>query len=234
MNAFSRLFCLFLMLSTTLSWGQNVQAPGQEKTDTGKAKFDSVVSSLKGDLFDAYLNLGGVLARQKASEAEIASAFEQAIRLDPKRELEEKDLPSELAEIFRRVRSQLVGCIFLTVAPAGAQVQGVKGDSVVFNQNAPIFLCDLVTEEYRIVMNKPGFEEQALTVQTKPGGVDTIAVVLKSSLVEKAKGGGRWRLVTAGGILSVAAAAVLYKTAFANDEGEGKKDLPRPPDRPQF
>jgi hypothetical protein len=232
-------------LTVSVSWSQeqNLQTPAQEKKPFREAGTDSVQEAFKNDLFESYVLLGVLMVKLNAPYAEIASAFEEAIKLYPNKKPDEKILPPESAEIFYRTRDRLVGCIFVASKPGGAEMRCVQADSAVFIATTPTLFCDLAAKP-QIVIAKEGFEEYLTTVQLSPGRVDTLFVELKPSISpktptstarKKSKGVLWWSLVTAGAALAITS-SVLYQTVFDDDKKkngiEELEDLPKPPDRP--
>lgn len=235
-------FCLLNFLVISVSWGQDqaLQKLNQGKNYFWEAKFDSAMVSLtevinmtsvsRNNLFEAYLYLGFVLARQYAPKNEIRSAFEQAIKLDPKRKIDELVIPPDLAEMFNQVRNQLVGCIYVTSKPLGAEVLGLQEENIVFIETTPTVLCGIINREYQILFTKYGFEEKIMTVHYKPGIIDSLFVTLIPRMVQKSQGTKWWPWVTGGGALATAA-AILFKTVFVKGNTQ-IEDLPKPPARP--
>ncbi|MFQ5823918.1 MAG: hypothetical protein ACE5JB_07680 [bacterium] len=239
------LYCIFISwLTTSVSLGQDqaLQNLIQGKKYFWEAKFEESMASLKAVLdisttnkdylFEAHLYMGFVLARQNANKKKINAAFEQAIKIDPKRRLDELVIPPDLSEMFNKVRNQLVGCIYVNTDPLGAEVMGVQGDSILFIETTPILLCELTTKEYQILIAKNGFEEHLMPFHVTSGGMDTLFVTLNPIIGKKSGGTKLWTWVARGGIVaSAAAAALLFKTVLVKDKNE-IEDLPSPPERP--
>ncbi|NIR52393.1 hypothetical protein GWO43_27545, partial [candidate division KSB1 bacterium] len=184
-------------------------------------------------LFEAYLYMGFVLTRQNAPLYEVNAAFEQAVKMDPKRQLDELVIPPDLTEKFNAVRDQLVGCLYVTTEPIDANLMVVQNDSIVFNMATPTVLCELVNRNYQLLLTKEDYEEQFMPLNLTAGTTDTLFVTLKPSLSSSKQKKGKksaWGWVARGGIVA-AAAAVLYKTVVEGGD-ENLEELPAPPDRP--
>ncbi len=244
MKLLNKLICFGLLgcvLIITPAWGQDtaLQLLIQGKKAFWEAKFDQANTSLKKIigiqdakteyLYEAYLYLGFVLTRQNASGLEVNAAFEQAIKLDPQRKLDELIIPPDLAERFNRVRDKLVGCLYIDSTPSDAEFVVVYEDSVLYNKFTPVLICELTKKNYQILITEEDFEEQYLPMHLTPGKVDTLFVTLKPSLVEKKKGKKLWAWVTRGGIVA-AASLIIYKTVLSGKENVD--NLPGPPTRP--
>ncbi|MFQ6114319.1 MAG: hypothetical protein ACE5NG_09570 [bacterium] len=234
-------FCI-CCITISVSWGQDqiVQKLIQGKKYFWEAKFENSMTYLKQVvesntknkeyLFEAYLYMGFVLTRQDAHFSKVKSAFEQAIKVDPRRKLDELIIPPDLAERFNNIRNQLVGCLYVTTEPLDTEIMGVQGDSITFIERTPALICDLATKQLQILFTKRGFEEHIRSVQLKVGSVDTLFVTLNPTFPQKSHGTKLWSWVARGGIV-ISAAAVLYKTVIQSGGDETEK-LPGPPSRP--
>ena len=183
-------------------------------------------------LFDAYLHLGFVLTRHNAAEREIASAFEQAVRANPRMELDETVIPPDLSERFNEVRNRLVGCLYVTSEHANVNIIAIKNGTVLYNKNTPTLICELVDESYYLMFTERGFEEQLYQLHLTAGATDTLSVRLAQNILMGQSGGVKWKWLAGGGIVA-GAAAVLYTTVLNKGEGgDGSNALPFPPVRP--
>ncbi len=232
--------------AVAVSWSQeqNPQAPAKEKKPFREARSDSNREAVRNGLFESYLQLGILMAKLNAPQAEIISAFEEAIKIYPTKKPDEKILPPESAEIFYRIRDRLVGCIFVAAEPVGAEMRCMQADSIIFSTTTPTLFCDLAAHTFQIMIVADGFEEYLTTIQPRPGRVDTLFVALKPIILQKtptsivhkkSKKVLWWSLATAGAALAVTS-SVLYQTVFDNGKKKGGsdelEDLPKPPDRP--
>ncbi|MFQ5639416.1 MAG: hypothetical protein ACE5IR_15635 [bacterium] len=182
-------------------------------------------------LFEAYLYMGFVLTRQNASASEVNAAFEQAIKLDPKRKLDEVVIPPDLMESFGAIRKQLVGCLYVSAEQPDIHFLVVRRDSILYSIKAPTEICDLSSRNYQLLASKAGYEEQLLPLHFSPGKTDTMFVSLKESFVEEIRGKKKFLGWMVRGGLVAGVAAVLYMTVLENGEST-LTDLPSPPDRP--
>ncbi len=246
MNTITKILsCAFLgfLVFTSVTFGQDkaLQQLIQGKKMFWEARFDQASSHLKEVigipgakteyLFEAYLYLGFVLMRQNAPGSEVNAAFEQAVKIDPKRRLDELVIPPDLTSRFDSVRNRLVGCLYIQSEPPDAKLVVLYEDSVIYNFTTPSVLCELLTKNYQILLTKDGYEQQFLPLQLTGGKMDTLSVTLHSTSTEQKKGGKRaWIWVARGGIVTTAA-AVLYKTVLSGG-GDNLENLPAPPSRP--
>lgn len=244
MKRIKMFFGATLVASLFLAGSAVAQDQALQKLIHGKkffweAKFNQALTSLKQVteikdakreyLFEAYLYTGFVLLRQKAPGSEVESVFSQAIRLEPRRKLDEMVIPPDLIEPFYDARNKLVGCLYIVTEPEEVDIIGVKGDSVLFDETTPLQVCDLVDNDYQLLLSEEGYDQQFIPLKLNPGKTDTLHIALDRIY---AQGGGKTGLKWAlrGGIL-VAAGAVLYKTVIAGGD-DAVEDLPGPPARP--
>ncbi len=230
--------CLF---SVSRASAQDValQSLIQGKKFFWEAKFDRAINALRRVtqvqdakreyLFEAHLYSGFVLLRQNAPNSEVRTVFTNAVNLDPRRKLDEMVIPPDLSEPFYEVRNKLVGCLYITSEPEEVDLVGVKGDSVLFDETTPLLVCDLVNQDYQLLLTEKGYEQQFIPLNLKAGKTDTLHVALEASF---AQGGGRGKKkgikwIIRGGVV-VAAGAVLYTTLSGSESG----DLPSPPAHP--
>lgn len=177
-------------------------------------------------LFEAYLYTGFTLLRLNAPQSEAISAFTKAIKIDPKRMLDEMVIPPDLAEPFYRVRNQMVGCLHVITYPGGAEIFGVKGDSVLFEEKTPVTICDVEALEYQLLFTAVGYQQQFEPMKIVAGRTDTLEVFLRPL---QGHGGKRSALKWAiPGGLAVGAAAAVY--TFVGGSDEPVNALPTPPD----
>lgn len=231
------------VLITDLGFTQDqaVQKLNEGKKYFWEARFEKAITYLKevtemenvSDkiLFDAYLHLGFVLTRHNASEEEITAAFDNAIRANPKMELDETVIPPDLSERFNEVRDQLVGCLYVTSEHENVNIVAIKEGNVLYYKSTPTLICELVDENYQLIFTERGFAEQTHQLQLTAGVTDTLSIKLvRNILIGKSGGGGKWKWLAGGGIVA-GAAAVLYTTVIKGG-GDSSNALPGPPDRP--
>lgn len=210
----------------------------QGKKHFWEARFDDASEALKEVigvpnvkleyLFEAYLYLGFVLTRQNAPASDANEAFEQAIKLDPKRKLDELVIPPDLTSRFNSIRDQLVGCVYVSTDPPDAKLVIVIEDSVVYATSTPTLLCELLSKNYQMLVTKDGYEQQLLPLQLTGGKVDSLTVTLPVSMTAQKKGKGAWPWLVRGGLVA-AAAGVVYITVLDSGGGEQSQTLPAPP-----
>ncbi len=233
------------LLTISVCWGQEQVLDNLilGKKLFWEAKFEESISHLKKVvesntknkeyLFEAYLYMGFSLARQNAHQAKIDSTFEQAIKIDPKRNLDELVIPPDLAEEFHNVRDKLVGCAYVNSEPIGAELMGVRGNNILFIETTPAHICEL-SATFQLHFSKQGYDGYVIPVKLKPGMVDTLFVKLNPLITQKSRGTKLWPWI--GGGIVVSTAAVLFKTVIGGGGGNGGgvelEDLPGPPDRP--
>lgn len=213
----------------------------QGKKHFWEARFDQAGAALKEAigipnvrseyLFESYLYLGFVLMRQNAPASDVNNAFEQAIKIDPKRQLDELVIPPDLTARFNAIRNQLVGCVYVISNPPEAKLVVVMEDSVIYTALTPTSVCDLLTKNYQFLVAKDGYEQQLRPLQLTAGKVDTVEVILATSAIAQKKGKGMMSWVARGGIVA-AAGAVLYITVLDGGGGSEEATLPAPPQRP--
>jgi len=232
-----------LFTTATAGFGQDraLQHLIQGKKLFWEAKFDQALGALRQAvgvrdakteyLFEAYLYMGFVLTRQGAPNSDIDAAFEQAIKLDPSRELDEMLIPPDLTERFNAVRDELVGCLYVVTDPPDLNLVVVQNDSVLYRETAPATICDLVSRDYQLLFTKEGYEQQLIPLDLEAGIVDTLRVTLELSLQTDKGGTGLLGWLARGGV-AVAAAAVIYKTVLEGGADSNLRELPAPPDRP--
>ncbi|MCH7754966.1 hypothetical protein IH970_07565 [candidate division KSB1 bacterium] len=232
----------FLITAPGLAQEEAIQKLNKGKRYFWEARFDQAIAYLKEVtempnvsnqvLFDAYLHLGFVLTRHHATEGEITSAFEEAVRANPRMELDETVIPPDLSERFNEVRNRLVGCLYVTSEHANVNIIAIKNGLVSYNKNTPTLICELVDESYQLIFTERGFEEQFYQLQLTAGTTDTLSVRLAQNILIGQSGGGKWKWLAGGGIVA-GAAAVLYTTVLNKSEGgDGSNALPVPPVRP--
>ncbi|MFQ5602194.1 MAG: hypothetical protein ACE5HS_02885 [bacterium] len=223
-------------------WGQDKALPQliNGKKFFWEAKFDQSMQALKEVigiqdakteyLFEAYLYMGFVLTRQNAASSEVDAAFEQAVKLDPKRKLDELVIPPDLSERFNRIRRQHVGCVYVTSDPEDIEFVVVQDDSVLYSEFTPILICELMNKKFQLLIIEEDYEEKYMPLTVSSGKVDTLYLSLTPAYTEKKSGKKMWTWFARGGILATAA-AVLYKTVIAS-KGAEVETLPGPPVRP--
>ena len=232
----------FLITAPGFTQDEAVRKLNEGKKFFWEARFDKAIAYLKevtemenvSDrvLFDAYLHLGFVLTRHNATEGEIASAFEQAVRANPRMELDETVIPPDLSERFNEVRERLVGCLYITSKHENVNIIAIKNGRVLYNKSTPTLICELEDESYQLIFTERGFEQKFYQMQVTAGTTDTLFVKLAQSILIGQSGGGKWKWLAGGGVLA-GAAAVLYTTVLNKGEGsDGSNALPFPPDRP--
>ena len=226
---------------TTQLWAQDeaLQKLIQGKKYFWEAKFNDATSALRKvvgmkkvkthHLFEGYLYLGFVLMRQKAPGTEITFAFEQAIKLKPKREVDASVIPPDLVARFNRVRDTLVGCTYLTSDPEGVEFVILYEDSILQSVSTPALICELTNRPYEVLVAEDGYQEKFFPLPMTAGKVDTLAVTL---IPDETSGRGSkklWTWFARGGIVATAA-AVIYKTVLESKGENDLQDLPGPPD----
>ncbi len=232
----------FLITAPGLAQEEAIQKLNEGKKYFWEARFDQAIAYLievtempnvsNRVLFDAYLHLGFVLTRHNATEGEITSAFEEAVRANPRMELDETVIPPDLSERFNEVRNRLVGCLYITSEHANVNIIAIKNGLVSYNKNTPTLICELVDESYQLIFTERGFEEQLYQLHLTAGATDTLSVRLAQNILIGQSGGGKWKWLAGGGIVA-GAAAVLYTTVLNKGEGgDGSNALPVPPVRP--
>lgn len=232
----------FLITAPGLAQEEAIQKLNEGKKYFWEARFDQAIAYLievtempnvsNRVLFDAYLHLGFVLTRHHATEGEITSAFEEAVRANPRMELDETVIPPDLSERFNEVRNRLVGCLYITSEHANVNIIAIKNGLVSYNKNTPTLICELVDESYQLIFTERGFEEQLYQLHLTAGATDTLSVRLAQNILIGQSGGGKWKWLAGGGIVA-GAAAVLYTTVLNKGEGgDGSNALPVPPVRP--
>ena len=239
------LWCIILagvlgMASLALGQDRALQQLIVGKKHFWEARFDEAATALKEVvgvpnvkseyLFEAYLYLGFVLTRQQAPASDANEAFEQAIKIDPKRKLDELVIPPDLTTRFNEVRDRLVGCLHVSTDPPDAKLVVVMGDSVIYTASSPALLCELVTKNYEILVTKDGYDQVFQPLQLSAGKVDSVAVTLTTSATAHKKGKRIFPWLARGGIVAVAG-AVIYTTVLQSKEN-GSDALPTPPSRP--
>jgi len=105
----------FLITAPGLAQEEAMQKLNEGKKYFWEARFDQAIAYLievtempnvsNRVLFDAYLHLGFVLTRHNATEA---------VRANPRMELDETVIPPDLSERYNEVRNRLVGCLYIT------------------------------------------------------------------------------------------------------------------------
>lgn len=219
---------------------QALQKLIQGKKAFWEARFDRATSLLKQViqtedvakeyLFEAYLYTGFVLMRQNTSKAEINANFEKAIRLNVNRKLDEMVIPPDLTQQFNGVRDRLVGCLYVMSEPPEVNLIGVFGDSILFEDETPLLICEVVDRKYQLLFTAEGYEEEFMTLDIRAGQTDTLSLSLVPSRPQRAGMKNMWRWVIRGGIVATAG-AVLYKTVIESS-GNETGVLSAPPARP--
>lgn len=234
--------CFFITAPGLTQEDEAVHKLNEGKKFFWEARFDQAIAYLKEVtempnvsnrvLFDAYLHLGFVLTRHNAAEGEIASAFEQAVRANPRMELDETVIPPDLSERFNEVRDRLVGCLYVTSDHENVSIVAIKNGKVLYNKNTPSLICEVEDQTYQLIFTERGYEEQFYQMQVTAGVTDTVSVKLTRNMLIGQSGGGKWKWLAGGGIVA-GAAAVLYTTVLNKGEsGGGSNALPVPPVRP--
>lgn len=239
---------IFLLTAVFVSsgWSQDraLQQLIQGKKLFWEAKFDQAIAALNNvinadevsedNLFEAHLYHGFVLLRRNAPPSQAYAHFEKAIRLYPRREIDDPAIPPDLIESFEEIRGRLLGCYYVITEPAGADLMVVEGDSVRSSHETPVAICELADTDYQLLLKKPGYESRFVPLDLQAGKTDTVNVALSATTAKRipSEGSGIWPWVVRGSVIA-GAAAVIYLTVV--DEGvetaEGSQ-LPGPPDRP--
>jgi hypothetical protein len=243
MRGILAVFLLGSLFITSQSWAQDgaLQRLIQGKKYFWEAKFTRAATSLKSVVgikgvkrehrYEAYLYLGFVLMRQNATSTEVNSAFEQAVKLNPKREVDTTVIPPDLATRFNRVRDNLVGCVYVTSDPPDVEFVVLHEDSILYNVTTPALLCELTNRTYELLVAEDGYEEQFMTLPFAAASLDSVEVTL---VPEQSSGRGSKKMLTwfaRGGIVATAA-AVIYKTILQSKNEGNVENLPGPPARP--
>jgi len=203
------------------------------------AKFKQSIESLKkvtdsADIkkeycFEAFVYTGFVLLRQNAPKTEVEAMFLEAIRVDPERLLDEKIIPPDLTEPFYAMRDKNVGSLRIFTEPPDAKISAVKGDSLLYEKNSPLKICDMIDRDYDLLITRAGYKEELLPLVLVAGQADTLALIMQA-LDGK---GGKTALKKWGvpGALVLGAGAVFLAVKSSMGDANDGQALPEPPGR---
>jgi hypothetical protein len=180
------------------------------------------------DRFDAHLFSAFSLIRQNADQDSIRSHFQQAVLIDPARELDANLIPPDLYDQYVLVRQAAMGGVTILSKPAQAVAicyDPRAGKSI--SMNTPAAFLNLYAGEYEIVLHALGHRDLQTMIKVLPGRTDSLFFQLSQLPKPWYK---KWWAWGGGG---ACAALAFFALQDSGDKASAKgNELPLPPARP--
>ncbi|MCR4439079.1 MAG: PEGA domain-containing protein [bacterium] len=164
--------------------------------------------------FDAYLYLAFAILRGGGPAEAADVAFEACVRTDPARTLDPSKIPPDLVERFDRVRTSMVGRLYVVTNPREAGVFGIQaetGRQIV--GRTPVLFENLLAGSYQLRITKEGYGQEVLVIEVDPSASDTLYVDLRESSSKASTR--RWIVGTAVAASLLAVVIVVAQRAAA-------------------
>ncbi|MBN1480433.1 PEGA domain-containing protein [candidate division KSB1 bacterium] len=191
MNRHLKKMWLVLCCWMSLAFCQNIS---HETVNRGieaffMANFDQAIQILQSAIIDhmlseeerfyAHLYTGFSHIRQ-GDDFEIArSHFQQAITLDPRKDLDRTIIPPDLCDAYDAVRNSTLGCLFITSEPHNATVMLIEPKkNQIERQRTPAIYAHLPEKSYQILVTHEGYEIFSSRIEVLAGVSDTMHVTL--------------------------------------------------------
>lgn len=211
---------LFLCLFTTQAFCQTIF---HEAVSSGieaffRADFAGAIQILQGAINDhvlsdeerfyAHLYIGFCHLRLGNDFAIVRSHFQQAITIDPEKELDHTIIPPDLCDAYMSIKELLLGRLFVTSEPPGVSVMLIEPKmNRIERQRTPAIFAHLPTSTYQLVLAHADFALHSAEVIVKAGVSDTVNVQLSPKRKSFVK---RYALYGAGAL--AVAAVILVAT----------------------
>jgi len=235
-----KLLWLLLMLAGTIGYGQSVKVDRVQKGVEAfyQAEFEAAQTIMRralsdptlpaSDRFDAHLYYAFSLIRLNGQPDSIRSHLQQAVAIDPGRELNTHLIPPDLYEQYHFVRQANMGSLWIESDPSAAIAvcyDRRSGKSV--SMNTPAAFLNLNAGEFDFLLHAPGHDDLQTVIQVHAGRTDTLFFQLGKLSKPWYRS---WWALGGGG-----ASILLAWFIFNREDDTGGKDhseLPLPPSRP--
>ena len=221
---------------------QKVQQKVQEGVQLfWSAKFEEAIEVLQAaialntlsqdELFSAYLYIGFSLVRLDGQSELIEQTFRQAVRANPQLKLDSFKIPPDLFNRFEGLRKGIIGSVYITSNPIGAEVIGYNQEKEIkFQGETPCLFEDLLVETYDILLLNKDYQEKIFRFNLSPAVVDTFDITLRlnEKLFYK-----KWWTWIGGGVVIASIIAIISTSESSKTQTMHSSDLPMPPDRPR-
>ena len=239
-------FIMLLILNGLFRDVVYAQQKAQQKVLKGEqlfwsAKFEEAIEVLReaialhtlsqDELFSAYLYLGFSLVRLGGQSELIDQTFQQAVKAYPQLKLDSFKIPPDLLNRFEGIRKSMIGSVYITSNPTGAEVIGYNQEKERKFQGATPFLFeDLVTEIYDVLILKKDYQEKMWRINLSPAVVDTFDITLRLNEKPVYK---KWWTWAGGGVVIASIIAIVSTKESSKTPAMPSSDLPMPPNRPR-
>ena len=204
------------------------------------AKFDEAIEVLQDainlnrlnqdELFSAHLYLGFSLVRLGAQSEVIDETFRQAVKTNPRLKLNSFKIPPDLLNRFEKLRNSMIGSVYITSNPTGAQVIGYDQEKEIkFQGKTPFLSEDLFVETYDILISKKDYQDKILRVNLLPAVMDSLDITLRMNEKPFYK---KWWTWAGGGVVVASVIAILSTSESSKTPAKHSSDLPMPPGHP--
>lgn len=184
----------------------------------------------KDEIFSANLYIGFSLLRKESHQELVEHHLQQAVRANPQFKLDSLKIPPDLLGSFDKVRRGMIGSIYITSNPPGAEVKGFcTKEKVEFQEFTPHLFKDLLAGTYQILIFKNDYRKEIFTFDLSPSVIDTLVIHLRLKKKPLYK---NWWTWTAGGGVVLASLVAILSTKETADPPPESPDLPMPPERP--
>jgi len=205
------------------------------------AKFDEAIEVLReaitlntlhqDELFSAYLYMGFSLVRLGGQSEAVDQTFRQAVKANPRLKLDSFKIPPDLLNRFEQLRKSMIGSVYITSNPTGAEVIGyTREKEIKFQGETPFLFDDLLVETYDILILKKDYQEKIWRVNLLPAVVDSFDITLRINEKPFYK---KWWTWAGGGVVIASIITIVSTKESSKTQVMHSSDLPMPPDHPQ-
>jgi hypothetical protein len=183
-----------------------------------------------GDRFDAHLYLAFTLIRENGHADSSRSHLEQAVALDPNRDLDSNLIPPDLYEQYLIVRqSSMGGLAIFTQPPNAVAILYDRRTGRSISIRTPAHFVNLVKGEYDLLLHLEKYADVQKVLTVQSGRTDSLSYDMPLQRKAWYK---RWYTWSGGGAALLLAWFVLHRDDGGKEPALPEKDLPVPPKRP--
>lgn len=182
------------------------------------------------DRFDAHLFLAFTIIRENGDPDSSRFHLEQAMALEPNRDLDSNLIPPDLYEQYVMVRQSSMGGLVILTQPADAVAilyDQRSGRSVSIK--TPAHFVNLVKGEYDLLLHLEKYAKVQKILSVQSGRTDSLSFDLQPMGKSWYK---RWYTWSGGGAALLLAWFVLNRDSGSDTPVQPETDLPVPPKRP--